>query len=221
MTARVSASLPSGPHMWPEVRIMAGIEASTMTSLGTCRFVMPLSESTIASAGPSAMPWSKAALISSPLGSWSRPARMPPSPLLGLRPAASRSAPYCSNTAGKNAFTTWPKMIGSETFIMVALRCTENSTPSDLARSTWAARNSSSAAALMTVPSTISPARTGKASLSVVVVPSASTSWIEIVVSSSMTTDFSFERKSSAPIVATFVLESLLQAPIECGCLRA
>ncbi len=50
MTARVSASLPSGPHMWPEVRIIAGIEASTITSLGTCRLVMPLSESTIASA---------------------------------------------------------------------------------------------------------------------------------------------------------------------------
>ncbi len=30
---------------------MAGIEASTMTSLGTCRLVMPLSELTMASAG--------------------------------------------------------------------------------------------------------------------------------------------------------------------------
>ena len=56
MTARVSCSSPSGPHMWPEVRIIAGIEASTMTSLGTCRFVMPLSELTIARRGPSARP---------------------------------------------------------------------------------------------------------------------------------------------------------------------
>ena len=31
---------------------MAGIEASMMTSLGTCRLVMPLSESTMATAGP-------------------------------------------------------------------------------------------------------------------------------------------------------------------------
>jgi hypothetical protein len=41
------------------------------------------------------------------------------------------------------------------------------------------------------------------------------------VSSDSMTTDFSLERKSSAPIVATFVLESGLHAPIECGCERA
>ena len=72
---------------------MAGMEASTMTSLGTCRFVMPLSELTIARRGPSARPLSMAALISSPLGSAPRPSRMPPSPLLGERPAAARSAP--------------------------------------------------------------------------------------------------------------------------------
>ena len=41
---------------------MAGIEASTMTSLGTCRLVMPRSESTIASAGPSARPCCDAGL---------------------------------------------------------------------------------------------------------------------------------------------------------------
>ena len=69
MTARVSASLPSGPHMWPDVRIIAGIEASTITSDGTCRLVIPLSESTIASSGPSAMPCSIAFLISAPSGS--------------------------------------------------------------------------------------------------------------------------------------------------------
>ena len=66
MTARVSCSSPSGPHMWPEVRIMAGIDASTITSLGTCRLVMPRLESTIASSGPSARPCSIAALISAP-----------------------------------------------------------------------------------------------------------------------------------------------------------
>ena len=93
MTARVSASCPSGPHMWPPMRIIAGIEASTMTSLGTCRLVIPLSELTMARRGPSASPASKAARISAPLGSASRPSRMPPSPLFGDRPAASRSAP--------------------------------------------------------------------------------------------------------------------------------
>ena len=51
MTARVSASAPSAPHMCPDVRIIAGIEASTMTSLGTWRLVIPLSELTIARPG--------------------------------------------------------------------------------------------------------------------------------------------------------------------------
>ena len=41
--AFMSCSLPSGPHIWPEARIAAGIEASMITSLGTCRLVMPLS----------------------------------------------------------------------------------------------------------------------------------------------------------------------------------
>ena len=47
----MSCSLPSGPHIWPEARIAAGIDASLITSLGTCRLVMPLLESTIASGG--------------------------------------------------------------------------------------------------------------------------------------------------------------------------
>ena len=37
--------------------------------------------------------------------------------------------------------TTWPKMTGSETFIIVALRWTENSTSSALARAIALARN--------------------------------------------------------------------------------
>jgi hypothetical protein len=41
--------------MCPRVADTTGIEASMITSLGTCRLVMPLSESTIASAGPAAM----------------------------------------------------------------------------------------------------------------------------------------------------------------------
>ena len=52
MTALVSCSLPAAFHIWPEVRIIAGIEASTMVSLGTCRLVIPRSESTIARSGP-------------------------------------------------------------------------------------------------------------------------------------------------------------------------
>ena len=102
MTARVSASAPSGPHMCPEVRIMAGIEASTMTSLGTCRLVIPLSELTIASRGPSARPWSMAALISAPLSpSAASPSMIEPRPLLADRPAAARSAPYVREHVGQ------------------------------------------------------------------------------------------------------------------------
>ena len=48
------AARPSAFHICPEERIAAGIEASMITSLGTCRLVIPRSESTIASAGPSA-----------------------------------------------------------------------------------------------------------------------------------------------------------------------
>ena len=194
ITASVSCSAPSGPHMWPPIRIMAGIEASTITSLGTCRLVMPRSESTMASSGPSARPCSIAALISAPFSggsSASRPDRMPPSPLLGLRPAAARSAPYCSKTAGRKACTTWPKMIGSETFIMVAFRCTENSTPSVLARAICAARNSSSAATCMAVASTTSPVSTGTESLSTVVAPSSPTSSIRSDPSLGITADVS------------------------------
>ena len=62
------------------------------------------------------------------------------------------------NVLGKNASTALPKMIGSETFIIVALRCTEYRTPSALARATCALRNSTSAAARITEASMISPA---------------------------------------------------------------
>ena len=51
--AFVSLSFPSGPHIFPDDLIAAGIEASIMTLLGTCKLVIPLSESTIASGGRS------------------------------------------------------------------------------------------------------------------------------------------------------------------------
>ena len=52
MTALQSWSCPSAFHMRPESRIMGGMEASMMMSLGTWRLVMPLSESTMAMPGP-------------------------------------------------------------------------------------------------------------------------------------------------------------------------
>jgi hypothetical protein len=204
--------------MWPEVRIMAGIEASTMTSDGTCRLVMPRSESTMARAGPSVSSASKAALISAPMcGTPSRPLRMAPRPSFGDRPAATSTSPYLSNVFGKKARTTWPKTIGSETFIIVALRCTENSTPSALARAICAVRNSRSWATRITEASTTSPARTGTDSRSTVVVPSAAASSMRSEPSSATTADFSVARKSLAPMVATFVFESEVHLPMRCG----
>ena len=49
--AFVSCNWPFLSHILPDARIMAGIDASTITSDGTCKFVMPLSESTMAISG--------------------------------------------------------------------------------------------------------------------------------------------------------------------------
>ncbi len=197
---------------------MAGMEASTMTSDGTCRLVMPLSESTIARAGPSAISASKEALISAPMcGTPSRPFRMVPRPSFGDRPAATRTSPYFAKVFGKKARTTWPKTIGSETFIIVALRCTENRTSSALARAICASRKVRSASTCRTDASTTSPARTGTDARRTVVAPSAATCSMRSVPASAITADFSVERKSSAPMVATFVFDSEVQAPMRCG----
>lgn len=134
---------------------------------------------------------------------------------------AASLSPYAANVLGKKARTAWPKMIGSETFIIVAFRCTEKSTSSSLARATCAARNSRSAATRMTEASTTSPASTGTDSRSTVVLPSSPTSSMRKVASSARTTDFSVERKSSPSMCATFVLESADQAPMRCGLERA
>ncbi len=143
-----------GPHMWPEVRIIAGIDASTITSLGTCRLVMPLSESTIAMAGPSAQAGldrrlDRGALVAGSVRDGLEDGTE--AVVRGRRRRRRAARRTARRPSGKNTRTTWPKMIGSETFIMVALRCTENSTPSALARAICSVRNSRSAATFMTV----------------------------------------------------------------------
>ena len=85
--------------------------------------------------------------------------------------------------------TAWPKMIGSETFIIVAFRCTEKSTPCALASATCAARKASSAARRMTAASSTSPTSTGMRSLSTVTVPSAPTCSIRTAPCASTVTD--------------------------------
>ena len=107
-------------------------------------------------------------------------------------------------------------MIGSETFIIVAFRCSENRTPCSLASAICSSRKASSARRRMTAPSKISPATTFT-SFSTVTVPSSATCSIRSSSSASSVSDCSVERKSPSPIVATWVLESFDQSPIECG----
>ena len=91
-------------------------------------------------------------------------------PLFGSPPAAAIASPCLANTSAKNTSTAWPNMIGSETFIIVAFRWSENSTPWSRASAICSARNVRSAATSMTVESTTSPASTGSESLSTVTV---------------------------------------------------
>ena len=223
MTARVSASLPSGPHMWPEVRIMAGIEASTITSDGTCRLVMPLVGVDHGQRRTVGEPLLDGRLDLGALGQRRRGRRGCRRGRRSARgPPAASTSPYCSKTSGKKARTTWPKMIGSETFIIVALRWTENSTSSSLARAICAVRNSRSAATRIAVASTTSPARTGTDSLSTVVVavvadqldPQASRRTRR-----PRTSRWSGSRRRSC--ARRWSSSRELHAPIECGCLRA
>ncbi len=96
-------------------------------------------------------------------------------------------------------------MIGSETFIMVALRCTENSTPDSFARPICAARNSSRLATCMAVASTTSPGSTATPSFNTVVSPSLPTNSIRSDPSLWITAEVSLVRKSSAFMWATCV----------------
>ena len=51
LTALVSLVRPSAPYILPPSRIIAGMEASTITSLGEWKLVIPLAESTMANSG--------------------------------------------------------------------------------------------------------------------------------------------------------------------------
>ena len=93
MTARVSAFFPSASHSLPPFHILAGMEASMMTSLGTCRLVTPRSESTMLRRGPAASSASMEARISSPCARVSSPARIEASPSSARSPAADMASP--------------------------------------------------------------------------------------------------------------------------------
>jgi hypothetical protein len=100
-TALVSFGRPSAPHILPPMRIIAGIEASTMTSLGEWKLEMPLAESTIASSGRCSWQACRSRLISSRLdcGSVAILSYRLDMPLLTLTPSSSNSLPCFSKAS--------------------------------------------------------------------------------------------------------------------------
>src|SRR5580692_8224412 len=173
-----SCGLPSAPHMRPDSRIIAGMEASMITSLGTCRPVMPLSESTMARPGRFAYSAAMSALNASfsAAGSVSIFVKRSPKPLLRLTPRRLSVAACFSITSAKKTETAWPNTMGSAIFIMVALTCSENSTPSFFAASISSAKKVRSALRLITSASMISPAASVVFAFSTVTAPSTPTS---------------------------------------------
>ncbi len=107
MTALQSWRALSAFHIFPESRIIAGMEASTMMSLGTCRLVMPLSESTMAIAGPAAIAAAMSASIAARSASGSDATRASTSarPSLGFAPTDSSAAACLVNTSAKKVCT--------------------------------------------------------------------------------------------------------------------
>ena len=107
---------------------------------------------------------------------------MSPTPLLGFTPNRASVAPCFLNTSAKNTVTAWPKMIGSEIFIMVVLTCSEKSMPSFFAASICSARKARSALQLIADASMISPALSGTFAFSTVAAPSLPTSSMRALV---------------------------------------
>ena len=122
IAAKVSCSLPSLFHILPLFLIIFGIELSMMISLGTCRFVIPLSLSTIARAGRVARISLYFAITLSFIGLFSILANRSFSPLLAFTPRFFSCSPNSLNSSAKNTLTKCPNITGSLTFIIVAFR---------------------------------------------------------------------------------------------------
>ena len=139
-----------------------------------------------------------------------------------VRAELASASPCSSNTSAKNARTAWPKMIGSETFIIVAFRCSEKRTPCALASAICSARNASSARAAHHRGVDDLAREHRQPSLSTVTAPSAATCSIRSS-SSAVERDRPLGRAEVAVAHRRrrAVLESFDHAPIECGCLRA
>ena len=194
-----------------------------MMSLGTCRLVMPRSESTIANRGPAGHHLGDRRLDRRPLARRaarrSRPARCPSRCRDRRRPPrARRRTLEHRREVGADGVPEQDRIghlhhrrleMDREQHVLVAGVV-------DLLGEEVAQRPLRHERAVDDLALLHRDRR-----LEHVTVPSPASSSMRRSSAASIVTDCSFERKSWAPIVATWVFESGDQAPIECGCLRA
>ena len=194
-----------------------------ITSDGTCKLVMPLSELTMAKGGREASVSAKVASIAvrSASGMPGNLATKSPRPLLKFTPAASKAAPCWSSTGLTKVRTAAPNKMGSDTFIMVAFMCNEYSAPSAWMRPISSVKNASSLAMDMAAQSTISPSCSARPPFKTVRVPSSATCTMSAVVAAGKVTLCSEPKKSPSVMLATRALLSDAQAPMRCGCFLA
>mmetsp|Transcript_33551 Transcript_33551/g.84234 ORF Transcript_33551/g.84234 Transcript_33551/m.84234 type:complete len:211 (+) Transcript_33551:1344-1976(+) len=138
-------------------------------------------------------------------------------PMLGLTPMRRRVSPCLANTSLKYTDTAWPKMMGSDTFIMVAFRCSDTITSCALASCSCSSKNARSSRAFMTEASRISFSMTARPDFRTVFLPCASTWVIWIFVSLGTTYDFSLPKKSPDFMWATWVLDTGGQGRMRTG----
>ena len=116
-------------HILPELFIIAGIEASIITSLGIWKFVIFFSEFTIAMSGPFSISncISLTNFFFVVLSNWFIFSNKLDKPLLKFTLIFSSVVLFFSIKFLKKTFKTWPKIIGSLTFIIDALRWSDKS----------------------------------------------------------------------------------------------
>ena len=114
-------------------------------------------------------------------------------------------------------------MMGSDTFIMVALRCSDSSVPSARASSMVRAKNARRAATFITAVSITSPASRGTDGFKTVTVPSPPANSIRTSQAAPTVTDRSLPKKSPPSMCATraFDPDSGQACIMRCGCFWA
>ena len=132
----MSCSPSSLFHILPPSRIKTGIDASMITSLFTCRLVLPARESTIAQTGTLVVTSCDIGLDLGLFPGWKRiefAEHVGQSVVYVGADLFEDAGMFLQVASAKYSATQYPNMIGSETFIMVHFRCSENSALSALA----------------------------------------------------------------------------------------